>query len=257
MIPGPSPDHAPHARRGAGNLPLAGETVKVPRVTDTFTDEAIQDAAEDLPPIDDEPQSGTGEWTGPDLSFLDSPDFADFMRRPKTATARDYEKRTASALKTVMMGLLQNPSSVPDAANIIYHGTNVSAAAGMLADADKRAARFLDIITTPENPYILFAVAMVPFISQFVRNHEGTIESAPARFKQRRKLKKEGKLPPSPAATITIPVIKKKIKVPFRLHFRLSVFRSQSLPPEEITQRVFSDDKVRRELRKLGVRIGE
>jgi len=227
-------------------------------VTDTFTDEAIREEVEDLPPIGDEPQSeNTGEWTGPDLSFLDSPDFADFMRRPKTATARDYEKRTASALKTVMMGLLQNPSSVPDAANIIYHGTNISAAAGMLADADKRAARFLDIITTPENPYILFAIAAIPFVSQFIRNHEGTIEAAPARFRQRRKLKKEGKLPSSPAATITLPFIKKKIRVPFRLHFRLSMFRSQSMPPEEITQRVFSDDKVRRELRKMGVRIGE
>jgi len=228
-------------------------------VTDTFTDEAIREtAAEDLPPIADDPQpESSDEWTGPDLSFLDSPDFADFMKRPRTATARDYEKRTASALKTVMMGLLQHPGSVPDAANIIYHGSNVSAAAGMLADADKRAARFLDIITTPENPYIVFAVAVVPFISQFIRNHEGTIETAPARFKQRRRLKKEGKLSTSPAATVTLPFIKKKIRVPFRLQFRLSVFRSQSIPPEVITQRVFSDDKVRRELRKLGVRIGE
>jgi hypothetical protein len=115
----------------------------------------------------------------------------------------------------------------------------------------------LDLLTSPENPYIAFGIAAIPFISQIIRNHESQLEAAPAKWKQRRKLKKEGKAPTRPGVSITLPFIKKKINIPVRFRVRLSVFRSQSMPTEVITQKVFSDAKVRRELRKMGVGIGE
>lgn len=229
-------------------------------MTDTFADEDLD--VEHLSPDDDDipgdipPAAGaSGEYTGPDMSFMDSPDFGDFVKLPKTARAREYEKRTASALKAAMLACLGNPGTEPDAAAIIYHGSSFSKAAGLLADKDERAARFIDILTSPDNPYILFALAAVPLVSQLARNHEKQLAAVPGKVKMSRAERKAQRAS-KPAVEVTIPFIKRKIKLPFRIKIGLSIFRTQSVDPNTLMQRVFNDPVVVRELRKQGMRNG-
>ena len=226
-------------------------------MTDTF---AVEDLEEDIlgPEADSEPSEdvpGTGQI---DTSFFEAPDFADFIKKPRSAAARDYEKRTASLLKTVAFARMQSPGGLPDAATLIYHGPKFASAAGMLAAEDKHAAKMIDLITSPENPYVMFAIAGIPLVAQLLRNHEAELAEARKHVKMTRAQRKAaaaGK--PKPVAEITIPVIKKKIKVklPFRIKFEF--FRGQSVEPAAIVNSVFSDPRVRRELRKQGINIGE
>jgi hypothetical protein len=229
-------------------------------VTDTFADDDLD--VEYLPPQDDDipgdnppADESSGQYTGPDMSFMDSPDFGDFVRLPKTARAREYEKKTASALKAAMLACLGTPGTQPDAAAIIYHGSSFSKAAGILADRDEHAARFLDILTSPDNPYILFALAAVPLVSQLARNHEKQLAAVPDKVKMSRTQRKAQRAL-KPAVEITIPFIKRKIKLPFRIKIGLSIFRAQSVDPNALMQRVFTDPVVVKELRKQGMRNG-
>ena len=230
-----------------------------PVMTDTFTSDDLQEEVfgpddDDAPDFDE--VLGTGQQI--DTSFFDSPNFADFVKKARTANARDYEKRVASLVKTIAFARMQSTGGLPDAAALIYHGQNFASAAGMLADADKHAAKMIDIITSPENPYVAFAIAGLPLVAQLMRNHEAQLEKLPSRVKMTRAQRKALKAAnPRPSAEITIPIIKKKLKVKIPFKLNLGILRTQSTDPGTLVNTVFSDDKVRRELRKQGIRFGE
>lgn len=224
---------------------------------DEFTADELADEIIDAE-TEDYPEDAPGSTEGIDTSFFDSPNFADFVKRTKTAVARDYEKRVASLVKTIAFGRMQSPGGLPDAAALIYNGANFSAASGMLAAEDKYAAKMIDIITSPENPYVVFAIAAIPMVAQLMRNHEADLQGATAKVKMTRAQRKaHAAAHPKPVAELTIPILKKKIrvKVPFRI--KLTMLRSQSVDPGTLVNVVFSDVKVRRELRKQGVKFGE
>lgn len=201
----------------------------------------------------------------PDYSPLfDAPDFSDFVRSTKTAVAREYERKTLSMLKVLLVGAL-DAKDFPDAAAIIAHGPGFAAATGTLADADERARKAIDLITSPANPYAMFILTIIPFISQIARNHEPVIAEVMDKDKRRirrqeRKARAEQarQEPSEPIATIPLPFGR---KIPIRLKMRkLGIWprlRSQTRDPRELTFAVFSDPKVAQYLGKQGIYLRE
>lgn len=230
-------------------------------MTDTFTEDDLGTDEGIIDPDDtgdDYPEDVPGKPGDVDLSLFDSPDFADFIKTPTTANAKAYEKRVASLLKTIAFSRMTTPGGVADGATLIYHGGNFSKAMGRLADTDKTVARGIDIITSPENAYVAAVLVTLPMVAQLMRNHETQLDALPGKVRKTRAQRKaERAANPKARAEITIPILKKKVRVyiPFKLNF--GAFRSQSVEPSLLVTKVFSDDKVRRELRKQGIRIGE
>lgn len=167
-------------------------------------------------------------------------DLADFINRPKTAIAREYEKKTAAALNSVFRGLAGNPSTVVDAATILVFGDGFSAAAGELAQEDERARGAIDFLTTPSNPWIAFAMAGIPLVAQLMRNHETALEDLP---------------PVKKVIGIKIPFTKRAISIPLRIKPRLpGKLRSQTVQPEAMLS-VFEHPAVKKALKKRGIEV--
>jgi hypothetical protein len=193
---------------------------------------------EDLNPGESEPR------TEPDGSkfrgIVADADIADFIKRPKTGVAREYEKKTAAALNSVFRGLAGNPGSVVDAATILVFGDGFSAAAGELAQEDANARKVLDFITTPSNPWVAFAMVAIPFASQIVRNHETALEDLP---------------PVKRVIGVKIPFTKKAISIPLRIKPRLPKrLRGTTVQPEAMLG-VFDHPDVQKALKKRGIDV--
>jgi hypothetical protein len=191
-------------------------------------------------------------------SIFGAPDFTLLIKKPKTSTAREYEKRVNSVLKAVLIGTL-NTGQIPDAAAILKLGPSFSTATGELAAADERARKILDILTEPANPWVMFAITGIPLIAQLMRNHEPAIKQAPTSIRERRAQRRVKRMEQPPRFTLKIPFIRKTIALRFRFHFRLgrvlAGFRSQTMEPSTLVQQVFSDVKVLDALRKMGAVI--
>jgi hypothetical protein len=212
----------------------------------------------------DEDQNGSQDYEETDWSSIfGAPDFTTLIKKPKTARARDYEKRTNSALKAGLVTSL-NTGNYADAAAILKLGPAFSTATGELADANERARGYIDLLTQPSNPVVMFALTAVPLIAQLMRNHEATLAEIPSNMqnrKARRASRKANKEGTPPRVQFTIPLIKKRVALRFGLHIRLgkvlSGFRSQTVHPEHLAQQVFTDPKVIDALRKMGAVIHE
>jgi hypothetical protein len=200
---------------------------------------------------------GTRESQKPDWSELFSaPDLSQFVKRPKTDVAREYERKAAAMLKAGLVTSV-NAQQFPDAAAFLYHGPGVAAAVGTLAEADERARRAIDLIATPANPYSMFVMAALPLVAQLIRNHEPEIKQTRETRRAQRKARKSGELPPPEGqARIKLPF---GWSVPIRFRFKfnagklLAGFRTQTQPPEKLAYMVFADEKVVNELRKQGI----
>jgi len=167
-------------------------------------------------------------------------DLADFIKRPKTAVAREYEKKTASILNAAMRGTISSPSTVADAAAIIQYGEGVSAAAGEWAQEDEKARKMIDLIATPSSPVVMFVMAAIPLVAQIIRNHESEV-TKPVREVSRQ---------------FRIPFIKKNVSIGMRLKFALPKrFRNATVPPELLMEGVFSHPEVIKALKKRGIEV--
>jgi hypothetical protein len=206
-----------------------------------------EDDWEDLNPgLGDYPEPDTSDSAGTSEKFrgivADSDTLAEFIKRPKTAVAREYEKKTAAALNSVFRGTAGNPATVVDAATILVFGDGFSAAAGELAQEDERARRVLDFLTTPSNPWIAFAMVAIPMAAQLMRNHEAELEDLP---------------PVKKVIGIKIPFSKKAISIPLRIKPRLPKrLRSQTSEPAAMLA-VFEHPDVKRALKKRGITVAE
>lgn len=197
-----------------------------------------EDEWEDLNPgLEDElPRTPEDKFRG----IVADSDIADFINRPKTAIAREYEKKTAAALNSAFRFLAPNPSTVVDAATILVFGDGFSAAAGELAQADEKARRIVDLITTPSNPYVAFAMAAIPMVAQFARNHETALEEME---------------PVKKVIGVKIPFFKKTISIPLRIKPRLPArLRTQTVDPSAMLA-VFEHPDVKKALKKRGVEV--
>jgi hypothetical protein len=212
--------------------------------------------------------SGPGEEhpqppPGPDFNvILGAPDFTALIKRPETQKSREYERRTASALKLVVVGSIQ-AGQLPDAATVLYHGPGFAKAVGQLADASETAQKIVDAFTSPNSPWAMFALTAVPMVAQLFRNHEDQLQQVPSKIafsRKARQMRKEAKqAQPKPPPRFTFRILGKQIPVRFRMRFNLGrVFagvRTQTRDPNEIALGVFTDERLLSALAKQGINI--
>jgi hypothetical protein len=220
------------------------------------------------PGTDDEPSEGGyyqngdgGEHTDFRL-ILEAPDFATFIKRAKNARVREYEKRTASALKALALGAMQ-ANNFPDAASVLWYGPAIATATGHIADTSDRARGILDIVTAPNSPWVALAASLMPLVAQLARNHEPALEELPKRFAMGKKARAARKEARTKAAEQTPPRFTIKIgrwQRPIR--FQISPWRiftrgikAQTVDPIVVTSRVFTDEALLAELRRMGFNI--
>lgn len=183
------------------------------------------------------------------LRFMQA-DIGEFIKRPKTQVARDYEKRMAGLLNAGMRARLASPSGLPDAAAIIAYGDQLAKATGELAEADERAQKAIDFICQPANPYVMFAFAALPLVTQLLRNHEAGIDQV---GKLRRKDRVKG---PKPTITLHLPRGKSlTMKVPFKPKWPRGFLRAQTQDPAILVNNVFTNDQVLRSLKRAGINV--
>lgn len=213
------------------------------------------------------------DWFDPDVDappngygdnenvILTAPDFSTFVKSTRTPTAKAYERKIQSALKTTFYGALKN-GQLADAATVLYYGPNLAQTAGDLADVNERVAKGIDMLTAPDNPYVGFALAGLAIIGQLYRNHEETLSQIPVAVKEGRRERKARK------ANETEDTRRIEVKLPFGrtmrvgLKFRFRslrkiglIFKVRSHQPEQLVAEVFSDEKLIRALRKEGIVI--
>lgn len=191
-------------------------------------------------------------------AILDAPDFLTLLKGPrKTPTAREYEIKVQSALKEVLKFRLGagTPAGLADVATILAMGPNLAERAGILADTDERAKHALDMLTAPDNPWLMFALAALPFIGQLFRNHEDQVKAIPGGFKKTREQRKaERAARPKPVLHIG----KREFKLPFRVSLKFGMLRQNTYDPQYLINQVMSSPKVRSAINdKYGVVIGE
>lgn len=203
--------------------------------------------------------NGDGSREANYSTIADAEDYAKFIRKPRTVVSKDYERRVKAGLKAMVFGAI-NAGDLADAATIIHHGPDFAVAMGDLADADERFRKGLDLITTPANPYAMALMVSIPFVAQLFRNHETELAEVPKTFRQRRAARKANP-EEFQTAEIKIPLIRRRIRIGFRLKLRNPVkmfaagVRSQTREPSELVVRVFSDSRLRTALERQGIRI--
>jgi hypothetical protein len=232
----------------------------------------IQDQSTTLPGFDDDddyPEAPEAGYTNGDSSgqtdfrlILEAPDFATFIKRTKNARVREYEKRTASAFKAIALGAMQ-ADDFPDAAAILWYGPAIATATGHVADTSERARHLLDIVTAPNSPWVALAASLVPLVAQLARNHEPALEELPKRFAMGRKARearkqarvKEAEKTP-PRFTIKIGRWQKPVRFQFSPWRLMSTgIKAQTVDPTVVTSRVFTNEDLLHELRRIGFNI--
>lgn len=219
-----------------------------------------------LPPVDEmeseripfDENGGRHRKREPSLNFVEA-DIGDFLKRPKTAVAREYEGKAAAALNSALRFTAAKPSTLPDAAAIIAYGDGLAAATGELAEHNAKTRRAIDLILTPESPYLAFLIAALPLTAQLFRNHETTLQSVPTQFgkenRARRKAIRAARRQASPGVTLKIPLLRKQIRIPFALKVNLGFLRAGTLDPDALSAAVFSNEQVTKALRKRGIEV--
>lgn len=192
-------------------------------------------------------------------ALFDAPDFASMVRGRRSKVAQEYEKRIKSALKSGAIGALR-AQDLPDAATILHYGPGFSAALGDVADVNDSVKRMIDIVTAPDNPYIVLAMIALPFAAQFLRNHEETIKQIPDARRRARRAKKEEPADDRKNVILSLPFGRKlSLRLGFRFHplakARL-LFRVPTHEPQDLVFQVFSDPKLLTALEKQGIHIG-
>src|SRR6185312_5900940 len=222
----------------------------------TPTIDDLQGSGVYTPPPESETQNG--ESGGPSVKFLDA-DIGEFIRRPKGAVAREYEKKARAGLNAAMRYTAQNPKTVADAATFIAYGDNFAAAVGEVAEISPQTRRMVDLIMTPESPWLVLAIAGIPMVTQLMRNHQATLEQVPQRFgtREQRKAAKEARkaAKASSKPTFTVKMFGREIGVRIPLRPKLSFFVSQTVEPAALTQAVFSNEQFVKALKKRGIDV--
>lgn len=216
------------------------------------------------PSIDDDEREDDELAPESDYSYLfDAPSYSEFIKLKPNSRAKTYERKTASMMKAGLVMSL-NSHQYPDAATFLKHGPGFATAAGNLAAEDPRAAKIIDMLTAPDSPYVMFALAAMPLFSQLVRNHERDVKTAATTWREKRAERKQAKIsgykPTKQASPITVRLFKREFKLPIRLRFKLPSFKhmfgafmTPTQYPDEITQEVFSDPSVVKALHKMGI----
>jgi hypothetical protein len=189
--------------------------------------------------------------------LFSAPDLTQLLKPGTTKTAREYQTKTNSLLKALMVGAI-NVGDFPDAAAILTHGPGFAAASGQLADDSVYARETLDFLTAPSSPVVLFIMTGIPLIAQIFRNHEGELAQLPEARRQAKARKKmtakEDKLR---EPRFKIRAFKREWPIYWNPRFKASKlfapFKTQTVEPNALAYTVFSDPKVQEYLKKHGV----
>lgn len=169
----------------------------------------------------------------PEYSPLD-PKFVANSRKPSGAAG--YEKKIRGLLKSAFNGTVSHTATVADAAAIFQYQDGIVEKGALLAVDNKNFARGIDFLTEgTENATIAFALAALPLVAQLLRNHEPVLEPAPRGF--------------------TIPIIKRKIKIPIKVGIKLGRLRDFTYEPKHMYGVVFNNPEVRATLEKQGTKV--
>jgi len=223
---------------------------------DAYFAPGMDDSSESQPnpPIDDDTQS---EYT----ALFDAPDYALFIKHEQTPRGKEYEQKVASLLKAAALGGFKT-GNVADACTILHYGPAFAKRCGDLTDISNGAAKAIDIITAPDNPWALFAITAIPFALQFFRNHEAEARIVKKTWREaraeRKRAKAAGETPPKREGrpvTIRLPFGRKltvRVKLPTPAVF-IKVFQAQTHEPRDLTNHVLSDPKLQKALAKQGI----
>lgn len=216
-------------------------------------------------PREDEPLA---DIPGYDAIF-GAPDFAEIVGRKQSGKSRTYERKVQSVEKAVVLGALKR-NNFADAAAVLKNGPAFARAVGDASAHNDKIAGYVDMITAPDNPMVVLAIATIGLFGQLARNHQEGIEkatqAAKTTWRERRQARKSGvklvnEREPVATTTFKLPFRKKpitlkwRIRVPFVEVFSKGVFGS-AVPPEVLTHSVFSDPDVIKALEKQGITIG-
>jgi hypothetical protein len=214
-------------------------------------------------PEDNSTPNGTApEDSEPDWSDLfNAPDYTTFIKPSQSRVATAYRKRANSLLKAGFITSL-NAGQYHDAAAFLEHGPAFAAATGQLADHDAKVRGIIDMLTTPTNPYGMFVLTTIPLIAQLFRNHEQEVRQVPATWRERRAMRKATRLaedtqPPR----FTLKILGRTIPVRFRVRVKIvgalfKGFRTQTVDPDQLTRKVFSDPDLLKAMERAGIRPG-
>jgi hypothetical protein len=226
-------------------------------LTSTLPDEALNE--EFLPPEYDPTQDANGRSreTGDDkltTDFMDA-DIGEFIKRPKTAIAREYERKARAILNFGMKATIDKPKYVADAATIIAYGDKLASAAGEVSEDSEWVRKAIDMITSPDLPALAFALVAIPFASQIIRNHTQERQFAVSLDSSSRKEKRAARKAARQAKpSIKLKLWKWQIRVPMKID--LSFLTSQSVEPKALCEGVFSNPDIVKALKKRGINIG-
>jgi hypothetical protein len=202
-------------------------------------------------PPEDKPSNGDG----PSLKFIDA-DIGEFITRPKTAIARDYEKKTRAALNTVMRFCAQNPRTVSDAAAIIAYGDDFASAVGEVAEINKSTRRMIDLVLSPESPWLTLAIAGIPLATQLMRNHQDTVAALNLKNRPSKEARKAAKAErKANRPKVGFKLFKREIKFTLPIKLKLGFVMSQTVEPDALTKAVFSNEQVAKALKKRGIKV--
>jgi hypothetical protein len=191
--------------------------------------------ATDVPPNGD----GPGNDERVKIRFIDA-DLGQFMRKPRTAIAREYEGKAAAVLGILTRNAIGNPDTIADAAAFLAYGDKLAAAAGEVAEESEFARKFFDAIASPSSPYLAFGLTALPLIAQLARNHEREVVKPVKTYN----------------FTVKVPFTKKSwdLKIPLRPRLPQR-FRSQTVDPKVCAGLVFGNADVMKALKKRGIDV--
>jgi hypothetical protein len=211
------------------------------------------DTPSDEPYLDGEGE--TPDWE----TIFTAPDYASLINARQSNKAREYTKRVNSVLKALTVSSV-NAGDLPDAAALLHHGPPFAHAAGQLADENKWAASAIDMVTTPSSPVVMFTLTGIALVSQVLRNHEAQIKEIP-NARKRAKAEKKARATTAKVSPprFTVKAFGRQWPVRFtsrvKLSKLLSGFRAQTVEPDALTFRVFSDQRLLAALEKQGIRL--
>jgi len=181
-------------------------------------------------------------------------------RTTSTARARDYEDKARSLIKAGVMNALRN-ERFADAAALLDKGKSLARASGRLADSSDIARKAFDVISAPDNPWVVFGAVAISLASQLARNHEQEMKAIPeiarSGWKQgrmERKAARNGHPDRKPLFTLHLP-FGRKIPVHFRFRLHFPAHAPATRDPEALALSIFSDEKLIRALRKEGIDV--
>jgi len=215
-----------------------------------------------FPGLEEYPETDNNhkDYTG----LFDAPDYSSFIKHSQSGEAKEYTVKIESMIKGGVQLCLKN-GNIPDAAALLKYGKEFAEAAGDLSDASPLAAKALDILTAPDNPYFTFALTGSALLFQLLRNHQTEVDQVKMGWKQKRALRRQQKF----TGEYVKPEGRKiKVRLPFGRSFTLNVrihvpvfssayrvLSSQTVAPRALADEVFSDKKLRTLLRQRGFPI--